>query len=110
MGDEVLRSVTDRIFRCLEPTDAAFRFGGDELLLALEGREAPAAYELAERVCRAIGRTPAWTTTPSVTVTVSVGTASLRPGESKDELVRRAETAIADAKRGGGNVVAVAKG
>lgn len=109
-GDDVLRTVAERIRACIRTDDLAARIGGDELLVVLpnvHGLEE--ATDLAEKIREAV--TGAITTRAGVDVvtTVSIGVTLAHHGESSDEIVQRADRAMYEAKRAGGNrVVAVA--
>jgi diguanylate cyclase (GGDEF)-like protein len=102
-GDQVLRAIADGIKTRMRNIDQVFRFGGEEFLIVLSntGRE-PAAL-VGERL-----RTAALLLTypvdgPPVGLTVSIGCATLLPGETADSLIRRADTALYAAKRQGRN-------
>lgn len=68
------------------------RFGGEEFVALLPHAEAAQAVAAAERLRLAFAATGA---------TVSIGVASLRPGEDLEDLLRRADAALYDAKRAG---------
>jgi diguanylate cyclase (GGDEF)-like protein/PAS domain S-box-containing protein len=103
-GDEVLRTVARRSARCLRTTDTVARIGGDELALLLAGANEHVATVL-EKV-RAANALPVEFEGRPIAVTVSIG-ACVYPGEAKDaeELHKRADSAMYDAKRKGGNRV-----
>jgi diguanylate cyclase (GGDEF)-like protein len=98
-GDELLRSVADRLHLILRPSDTAARFGGDEFAILLEDTsEAYAAVRVAERIVSVLkprfviaGREVAM----HASVGVAVSTVS---DVSADELVRRADVAMYRAK------------
>jgi diguanylate cyclase (GGDEF)-like protein/PAS domain S-box-containing protein len=99
-GDEILRVIGSRLIGGLRPGDTAGRFGGDEFVLLAHGltdRVASVAY---------LHRIMALFTDPircrdeaTHTVGVSVGVAHSAPGDDPDELIRRADSAMYDAKR-----------
>lgn len=76
----------------LRAEDVLCRFGGDEFVALLPHAEAAQAVAAAERLRLAFAATGA---------TVSIGVASLRPGEDLEDLLRRADAALYDAKRAG---------
>lgn len=76
----------------LRAEDVLCRFGGDEFVALLPHAEAAQAVAAAERLRLAFTATGA---------TVSIGVASLRPGEDLEDLLRRADAALYDAKRAG---------
>lgn len=76
----------------LRAEDVLCRFGGEEFVALLPHAEAAQAVAAAERLRLAFSATGA---------TVSIGVASLRPGEDLEDLLRRADAALYDAKRAG---------
>jgi len=100
-GDEVLRVAGERILSAIRKGDVAARIGGDEVLVVLVGvRGLAEALAVAEKVRAAI-REPIPLPGGSVSVTASVGVTLLRPGESGDAMVERADEAMYEAKREG---------
>jgi len=100
-GDEVLRVVGERILAAVRKGDAAARIGGDELLVVLIGvRGVAEALSVAEKVRAAI-REPIPIPDGSVSITASIGVTLVRPGESGDQMVERADAAMYEAKRSG---------
>ena len=100
-GDEVLRVTGERILAAIRKGDAAARIGGDEVLVVLVGvRGMAEALAVAEKVRAAI-REPIPLVDGSVTVSASVGVTLVRPGESGDAMVERADEAMYTAKREG---------
>lgn len=76
----------------LRAEDVLCRFGGEEFVALLPHAEAAQAVAAAERLRLAFAATGA---------TVSIGVASLRPGEDLEDPLRRADAALYDAKRAG---------
>jgi diguanylate cyclase (GGDEF)-like protein len=103
LGDEVLRGVADRLFAALDPSDVLIRHGGEEFLVVFAASDVERCAQALEQARATIARAPLWSTPPSVTVTVSVGLASRRAGEPREQLVKRAELALGEAKKAGGN-------
>jgi len=110
-GDEVLVGVA-RIFReHLRPEDTAARFGGEEFVLLLPGKEAGEAALVAERIRSAVSAAAFEVETSSepISATVSVGVASYPADASgAEELIYRADVAAYRAKAQGRNRVVVA--
>jgi diguanylate cyclase (GGDEF)-like protein/PAS domain S-box-containing protein len=100
-GDRVLREVTDRIKACLRSADTVARMGGDEFVLLVNNADVTGAEATARRLLDAMGR-PFTQGDESFTVTCSVGVA-LCPsdGNSLDELMRGAASALQRAKESG---------
>ena len=100
-GDEVLTVTGERIIQSVRKGDIAGRIGGDEFLVVLHGvRALPEALAVAEKVRAAVGE-PIDLPDGPARVTASIGVTLLRPGESGDEVVGRADTAMYEAKRSG---------
>ncbi|HEY5627922.1 MAG TPA: diguanylate cyclase [Candidatus Limnocylindrales bacterium] len=108
-GDFALQQVAQRLAENVRSVDAVGRFGGEEFLLVLPETDADAAATLAEKLRRAVARTPIRLPDGhEVTVTVSAGVAG-GPGEllRSDTLVRDADAALYSAKALGRNTVYV---
>jgi diguanylate cyclase (GGDEF)-like protein len=103
-GDELLRAVADRLRGCLREGDTAARLGGDEFALLLDrsGGEIDAvtvAKRLLEDFDQRID-----VAGERVRVHVSIGVAVGAPGKnSPDEMLRKADVALYEAKRRGKN-------
>lgn len=105
-GDELLRTVADRLRKCLRLTDTPARLGGDEFAILLEDVEHSAKdLVIAERVREEIQR-PIDIDGKQVFVGASIGIARLRASETPDDLLRNADVAMYTAKRSGKNRVA----
>lgn len=103
VGDHALRGVADNIVRVASRrTDFVSRYGGEEFAVILADTPHRGAARVAERLVAIMKRGPiAIPDGPSLAVTVSVGVATLRPGESPDSWIRRADQALYAAKKGG---------
>jgi two-component system cell cycle response regulator len=102
-GDDVLRAVPRLLTSMLRRGDAVVRLGGDEFLLVLRGVDATTATQIAERACSAV-MSAAIIREP---VTLSAGIAERTLGESREDLLARADRALYDAKARGRNQAAV---
>jgi diguanylate cyclase (GGDEF)-like protein len=108
IGDQVLRTVAERIKGTLRSIDILGRTGGEEFAVLLPGttREA-ASLSLAERIRHAVADEPIHTEAGPVEVTISLGVASAGPGrEDLPALLKAADAALYEAKQGGRNRVA----
>ncbi|EIM02943.1 diguanylate cyclase [Rhodanobacter thiooxydans LCS2] len=96
-GDQVLR-VTGHLLRAaLRPADMAARYGGEEFVLLLPETDVAGGREVAARVLDAF-RGFAW---PYRAVTVSIGVAQSAFGDGAEDLIRRVDAALYDAKHAG---------
>lgn len=108
-GDQLLRQVAERLQACLRPHDTAARLGGDEFAILLEA--APAAAEatgVAERITAAL-RSPFQVEAEELAVGVSIGIALAGADRTCADLLRRADAAMYEAKRGGKSRWAIAE-
>jgi diguanylate cyclase (GGDEF)-like protein len=108
-GDEALRRVTHLLSSVLRRGDAVVRFGGEEFLMFLPGLEMARGARVAERARAAVEGAPMMMGDVHIPLTVSMGVAELRPGERRDDLIKRADEAMLRAKGNGRNRVEAAR-
>jgi diguanylate cyclase (GGDEF)-like protein/PAS domain S-box-containing protein len=104
IGDEVLRCTAALLRKTFRPTDLIARLGGDEFAVWLNGADHMTAAERAEFLRDAVPRELAEVTGPDgPRVSLSIGIASREPGDGEpiDNLMRRADRAMYEVKRGG---------
>lgn len=94
-GDRVLEGVAGCLKGALRKGDLAGRFGGEEFLLLAADTDRAGGLAVAERI---LGRVREAELLPDRTVTASAGVAEHRPGESADDLLKRADAALYRAK------------
>ena len=106
-GDEVLTAVSAVLAGLLRRVDAIVRLGGEEFLLVLPGADEAAAAAIAERARAAVAamQMRARGVDEPLSITISLGVAERRPGEARDAVIARADTALYAAKEGGRNRV-----
>jgi diguanylate cyclase (GGDEF)-like protein len=112
-GDEVLRRVADLIRTALRKEDMLVRYGGEEFLVMLPEVPGPGAVVVAGRIRKSVEAEAIAVDDHSLRLTVSVGVAArLDEGpESIENLLARADGALALAKQRGRNrVVALSLG
>jgi two-component system, cell cycle response regulator len=112
-GDAVLREWGDRIRRHLRGTDIVVRYGGEEVLVLLTDCDKTAAFERAEEIRRSVSDTPFQIAgVAKIKVTVSIGIMPVDPSQplSFDEILRRADKALYEAKNTGRNRACVYEG
>jgi diguanylate cyclase (GGDEF)-like protein len=103
-GDELLRAVADRLRGCLREGDTAARLGGDEFALLLDrsGGEVDAVTVARRLLTDFESRIEVGG--ERVRVHVSIGVAIGSPGkDGPDEMLRKADVALYEAKRRGKN-------
>ena len=111
-GDRVLRRIADILKETVRQTDNLARYGGEEFGVILIRTNLVEAYQIAERVRRAIESFPIEheETQPEGRLTVSVGVSTLTCQVSSVEmLIKTADDALYEAKRMGRNRVAVSQ-
>ena len=105
-GDDVLRRVADALRQCAEGGRfIAGRQGGDEFAMMLPGVERGEAEAVAERIRAACGKAGAEGSPLSLSIGVAV---SARSKASLTTLLRRADLALYEGKRNGGDRIAAA--
>lgn len=106
-GDAVLKTVGEKLTEVLRPGDSAGRWGGEEFLLVALDANLPELEAIAESCRSAIASCRIPVEGKRVGVTVSVGAALLRKGESADAALQRADELLYVAKCLGGNAARV---
>lgn len=107
-GDVLLQAVAATLSGNVRASDVVARWDGEEFAILATRTNADGAAEVAERLRRAVQDLQPPDDLPGVTVTVAVS--ELRPGETGEELVQRADRALRQAKQGGPNRVLLAGG
>ena len=102
VGDSVLRDVSMVVHNSLRSGDIPIRLGGDEIAVFLTGASVLDSLEFARRVRAEVEAT---TSAEKIRVTLSAGVAERHQGESLNDLLHRADTALYRAKDGGRNQV-----
>ncbi|MFB9265998.1 GGDEF domain-containing protein [Bradyrhizobium erythrophlei] len=106
MGDQILRLIAKVLRNCVRAGELPARYGGEEFMVVLPRATLRSSQELAERIrctiseCRLTRRS---TGEFLSTMTVSIGAAQLRAGESLADLIQRCDRALYAAKRAGRN-------
>lgn len=102
-GDEVLRTFAITMFANIRTIDRFGRYGGEEFLLVLPDTTEESGGRLLDRL-RAIIAELDWSAfSPGMQVTISAGVATLRPNETSDNFLARADRALYASKAGGRN-------
>ena len=109
-GDDVLRELAARAVKSVRSVDLAVRWGGEEFLVVMPETDLANAAAVAERLRAAVAR-DLFTVRSSgekLAVTISVGVAAaITGGDSRDQLVKRADDALYNAKSAGRDRVVV---
>jgi len=102
MGDQVLVGITEVISAHIRDEDIFARWGGEEFVILFGSTDIERAIELAERLRRLVAINPY---ADAGNITISIGVAEYRQGESITEFVNRADAKMYEAKRAGKNQV-----
>jgi diguanylate cyclase len=97
-GDEVLRSFALSVVANIRDIDCLGRYGGEEFLLLLTETSLENAVPAVDRLRNIFAYTNWLDIAPDLVVTFSAGVSGLRPGETADRLVARADQALYRAK------------
>jgi diguanylate cyclase (GGDEF)-like protein len=109
-GDYVLKHMCRVISsKLIRSNDYFARYGGEEFVLILPSAPTKNATEIAERVRATVEGTVFTFEGRQIPVNISVGTATLKPGEDWDGIFNRADAALYQSKKGGRNRVTVAE-
>lgn len=97
-------------FHSQRPGDIAVRFGGEEFVILLVDTDVTGAEQVSEYIRDEVEQTLVQAENHSFKVTISLGIASVIPQEDlkPEELLRRADAALYQAKANGRNRVEVA--
>ncbi len=110
-GDVLLTAVAQRMAAAVRETDAVGRIGGDEFVLILEGCAASEIEGFAQRLLAAINEPMDIGDQRTLTVEASIGVYFALPeDEQLKTILRHADDAMYQVKRGGKNGVAVVFG
>lgn len=109
VGDEVLCGLTAYLGSLLRSNDRLGRMGGEEFDILLPETGDAEALRTAEKLRVAVATQNLECSVGTLRVTISIGVATLLPGEALDQLLRRADQALYKAKQAGRNQVIALK-
>lgn len=107
-GDQVLRLVALSVKQNVKGQDIAARYGGEEFAIILPNTTLRASVTVADHIRRAVMSKELMKRSTGEhlgRVTISVGVAALRPGDTVQTLIGRADACLYAAKRNGRNRV-----
>lgn len=105
VGDQMLAQVALLFEAGLRVDDLLYRWGGDEFAVIMRDTDSDTGFKVAERLRQKVEK---FDFGLEQSITISVGVASHRPGESHMDLFRRADQAMLSGKQGGHNQVEMA--
>lgn len=101
-GDKVLQNIAKTIQNNVRSVDLPGRWGGEEFMIICPETDLQGGLRIANKLRNDLEN---WNVTNLTTATGSFGVAELRTGEDEDELVRRVDKALYNAKKKGRNRV-----
>jgi len=112
-GDNILRIIGKLLFEIIRKSDLAFRYGGDEFFILLPETDIDSGQKTGEKIRQNFNnRWPynvVYQHIDLTPVTMSVGIAQLEEKETAESLIKRADVAMYQAKRRGGDQIALHK-
>ncbi len=107
-GDQILRLVARTLLSNVKGQDMAARYGGEEFAIILPATPLSAGLRVAEVLRKAVESKEVTNKVSNErlgSISISVGVAEYVVGESSEDLITRADTALYEAKRTGRNKV-----
>jgi len=109
VGDVILREIAEILMACCRQLDIPSRYGGEEFIAMLPGANITEAVGAAERLRERVENANFKFGDKIYKATISVGVAVYNGEEQKDDLIRKADAALYEAKDAGRNRVCVSK-
>ena len=108
-GDKVLCEIASLLKASVRKKDTVARYGGEEFILILPEAGLEESSMISERIRRLVESTPFEVGQARINLTVSLGISNFpsHHARTKEELVKMADSALYDAKRGGRNRVSI---
>jgi diguanylate cyclase (GGDEF)-like protein/PAS domain S-box-containing protein len=114
-GDRVLQVIAETCRTRLRKSDILGRYGGEEFVIIMPETDEQRAWNVAERLRRSIARTSIPVNGVNLTITISLGVATLSqdalcaelPGDILEKLIDYADQALYKAKQAGRNRIIV---
>ncbi len=108
-GDAALAKIAHCLRQSVRASDMIFRYGGEEFLILLSNTSGKGAQLLAERIRKQIRDMDCSDISPNLRITTSLGVATLsHPEDTPQQLLKRADDALYQAKRKGRDRTVVA--
>ena len=103
-GDDVIKSLASLLKSSCRTGDLVARYGGEEFVVLCADCDNASAVRRAKQICKALSQL----SQPKMggrSVTVSIGTTEVQPGDTAETMLRRADRALLMAKAAGRNTV-----
>ena len=108
-GDTTLVQAAHVLTESVRGSDVVCRYGGEEFLVLAPETDAGGAHSLAEKIRLAVSARRFGDGGHAFALTLSAGVAELRPGESGNDMIARADLALYQAKQRGRDRVEAAE-
>ena len=108
VGDNVLRYTANLMKQHISKNHCAARYGGEEMAIIMPNTPLKKAMEIAEKIRSSLAQHPLKRKGSKESigiVTVSIGVSALKPNDSTESLIERADKAMYKAKKNGRNQV-----
>ncbi len=108
IGDKVLRFVASLMKNNIKGSDSVSRFGGEQFAILLPETSYEGALSVAENIRDKLSKQTLSDSAEKIelgAITASFGVSTYQYGESSEQLIRRADIALSDAKKSGRNKV-----
>ena len=99
IGDFVLIKVVQMIKSIIREEDKIYRFGGDEFVVIFNRIDKNAMKTITEKIRKKIESTKLKYKEHIIKLTISIGVACHKQGDSKDDILQRADKALYDSKK-----------
>lgn len=103
VGDAALIELAGLLKQQLRKVDFCGRYGGEEFVLCLPDTPAQGALEVAERIRIAVTHLQITPPSPLLTFTISLGISQCRDDQKVEDILKRADAALYQAKAAGRN-------
>lgn len=103
VGDAALIELAGLLKQQLRKVDFCGRYGGEEFVLCLPDTPAQGALEVAERIRIAVTHLQITPPSPPLTFTISLGISQCRDDQKVEDILKRADAALYQAKAAGRN-------
>ncbi|WAA09040.1 GGDEF domain-containing protein [Fervidibacillus albus] len=105
LGDKILFKFAYLLQRTIRKSDVVGRLGGEEFIVLLPNTETNTAFEIGEQLRQYIEQYIFHFDEIEIHITISVGVASWKPGDTFDDLYKRVDHALYEAKNTRNKVV-----
>jgi diguanylate cyclase (GGDEF)-like protein len=97
-GDVAIIAAASRMQDSIRSHDLMGRYGGEEFLAVIPESDYPIALQIAERLRKHLSAAPVMWQSNQITLTATIGVALSRPGDTSNQLLRRADVALYSGK------------